>query len=49
MVGASDCSGIYHCISGLPSNFIACPRGTLWSASIKGCDYPWRTECACLV
>lgn len=49
MVGASDCSGFYHCISGLPSNFIACPRGTLWSASIKGCDYPWRTECACLV
>lgn len=47
MVGASDCSGFYHCISGSPSHFIACPQGTLWSASIKGCDYPWRTDCAC--
>lgn len=47
MVGASDCSGFYHCISGSPSYFIACPQGTLWSASIKGCDYPWRTECTC--
>lgn len=49
MVGASDCSGFYHCIDGSPSNFISCPTGTLWSAPIKGCDYPWRTECACSV
>eukprot|EP00956_Cyclotella_meneghiniana_P003748 scaffold4565_cov53-Cyclotella_meneghiniana.AAC.7 len=47
MVGARDCSGFYHCISGSPSNFISCPDGTIWSPSIKGCDWPWRTECAC--
>eukprot|EP00804_Cyclotella_cryptica_P000656 CCRYP_014683-RB/>CCRYP_014683-RB protein AED:0.01 eAED:0.01 QI:737/1/1/1/1/0.66/3/469/581 len=49
MVGAADCSGFYHCINGSPSYFIACPDGTLWSEPIKGCDYPWRTECTCSV
>jgi hypothetical protein len=47
MIGAKDCSGFYHCISGSPQEFIACPQGTIWSQPIKGCDYPWRATCTC--
>ena len=47
MVGSSDCTGFYHCISGSASNFVSCPSGTIWSASTQGCDWSWRTECTC--
>ncbi len=43
LVASLGCSGFYHCLNGIPGDYIACPPNTLFDDTIQGKHFKYET------